>query len=130
MAIIEDGGVDSAAQAEIIPLRHDMRTRRLDRRSANPMYPEHTLPFVAATIGSGCGLWGTPRPDYSDGWADGEARAIVLLNTLFRAGHRDNLSLVLRNLAINQVEAGFPTAATRAPSLDFGRLSRGLSFRW
>lgn len=108
MAIVEDGGANRAAQAEIIPLR-----------SVKSDHPEHTLPFHAATIGGGCGLWGTPRPDYSDGWADGEARAIVLLNTLFRAGHRDTLPLVLRSLAVDQVEAGFPTSGHKGAILGF-----------
>jgi hypothetical protein len=115
MAIAEDGGVGYAAQVEISALNSEIA----EVATEAPAHPQHTLPFVSWKIGGGCGHWGTPAADYSEGWADGRARAVMLLNTMLMAGKRHELPSVLRYLAVDQVEAGLATSGHKGAILGF-----------
>jgi hypothetical protein len=115
MAIVEDGGVTHAPQVEISALNPEIA----EVATGTPERPEHTLPFVAWKIGGGCGRWGTPAADYSEGWDDGSARAVMLLNAMLMAGKRHELPYVLRSLAVDQVEAGLSTSGHKGAILGF-----------
>lgn len=115
MAIVEDGGVNSVAQVEIPALNSEIGAADTEA----PAHPQHTLPFVSWKIGGGCGHWGTPAAEYGEGWDDGRARAVMLLNTMLMADKRHELPYVLRCLAVDQVEAGLATSGHKGAILGF-----------
>lgn len=82
-------------------------------------FPEHKLPFVGRNEAEGgIHLWAVPpRPDYEEGWSEGEYRAIVLLNAI--ADNRYRAPDVLRRVALDQVLAGLDTPGHKGAVLGF-----------
>jgi len=83
------------------------------------IYPEHHLPFVGRNQDEGgIHLWAVPpKPDYCEGWHEGEYRAIVLLNAM--ADYRHRAPDVLRRVALDQAYAGLDTPGHKGAILGF-----------
>lgn len=82
-------------------------------------HPEHHLPFVRRNEAEGgIDLWSVPpQTDYSEGWHEGEYRAIALLSAI--SGNRYSAPDVLKRVALDQVRAGLSTPGHKGAILGF-----------
>ncbi len=86
-----------------------------------PVRTHDVLPFAPVpTKATMASLWGVPIiSEYSDGWREGEQRAIVFLNTMLNAGLIGSLPHALADVTADQIRRGTPTDGDKGGILGF-----------